>query len=317
MSDLKQALLASDNPQPESPASKSFFSSSTFSPGYDAEAGQERPNRRPYLLRLLNCGTSAEEETKVAEEKEGITAIQTRSLESYPRGYPRLASFLSSECNFSLYRGFGYLHSRVLLGLQDDIVILERELEELDNEDALSADDRRRLENREFDVNRERNDILRSRQDILAEIQSKLIAYDELLIKARDIQTFQKPSERDYRNVRTWFWNIGPLVEEESEFIRRKEDIVTLRHGREWCSFDGIIESSLKRFDCNLIRRIFCTRELRDKTNDKNVHYYSASRVEGFVGLVISIIVFVLLVLPVVAMYQLTSIGTTPNSTFS
>ena len=34
-----------------------------------------------------------------------------------------------------MYRGFGYLHSRVLLGLQDRIVALERELDKKDKMD--------------------------------------------------------------------------------------------------------------------------------------------------------------------------------------
>jgi len=64
------------------------------------------------------------------------------------------------------------------------------------------------------------------------------------------------------------------------------------------------------------VQRLFCTQELRDKTNDKNTYYYSASRVEAFVGLIITSIIFVLLVLPVVAMYQLTSFGTGQTGTF-
>jgi hypothetical protein len=39
------------------------------------------------------------------------------------------------------------------------------------------------------------------------------------------------------------------------------------------------------------------------------MYYYSASRVEAFVGLIITSIIFVLLILPVVAMYKLTSFG--------
>ena len=61
---------------------------------------------------------------------------------------------------------------------------------------------------------------------------------------------------------------------------------------------------------------MFSTRELREKTDDQHVHYYSASRVEAFVGLVITSIIFVLLVLPVVAMYKLTSVGNDPHNTF-
>jgi hypothetical protein len=64
-----------------------------------------------------------------------------------------------------------------------------------------------------------------------------------------------------------------------------------------------------------LWQRIFATPELRAKTNDKCIYYYSPSRIEKLVGLLITLVVFILLVLPVVAMYKLTCIGDR-NSTF-
>ena len=54
--------------------------------------------------------------------------------------------------------------------------------------------------------------------------------------------------------MRTWFYNEKPLIEAEQEFIKRKEDIITLRLGREWAGFDGLIESMLRKLDCRLIR---------------------------------------------------------------
>lgn len=45
------------------------------------------------------------------------------------------------------------------------------------------------------------------------------------------------------------------------------------------------------------------------------MYYYSQSRIEKLVGLIITLIIFILLVLPVVAMYKLTSVGDR-NSTF-
>lgn len=76
---------------------------------------------------------------------------------------------------------------------------------------------------------------------------------DELLVKARELNAFQRPSRRDYRSFRTWFWNVKPLnYEPEEEFIRRKEDLVSLRHGREWSGFDGFIETCIRKVHCRL-----------------------------------------------------------------
>ncbi len=62
---------------------------------------------------------------------------------------------------------------------------------------------------------------------------------------------------------------------------------------------------------------MFLTPELRNKTNDPNVHFYKRSRVDVLVGLIITGIIFVLLVLPVVALYKLTAFNTKPDTTFS
>lgn len=64
----------------------------------------------------------------------------------------------------------------------------------------------------------------------------------------------QRPSKRDYRNFRTWFWNEAPLASErEEEFIKRKEDLISLRNGREWGGFDGFIEDVIRTFHCSFI----------------------------------------------------------------
>jgi len=313
-----------DEKVPSSPISPS--SGITFTSDYDPESGKlqkkptflERLSFSSQLKDVVPPGTTPEQLREQKEHAAGeIAETDTRKLEDCPNGYPRLASFLASEPNFSLYRGFNYLHSRVLLELQDDIAALERELDEVDEVDNETAAGQKRLINRQFDIKRSRGDDgFRPRREILAELRTKLLEYDELLIKARDLQAFQRPSHRDYKSVRTWFWNLKPLVRKEANYIKKKEDIITLRSGREWSSFDGLVESTLRRFDCEALRRLFCTRELREKTDDRNMYYYSASRVEAFVGLIITSIIFVLLVLPVIVMYKLTSLGQGEHGTF-
>lgn len=239
-----------------------------------------------------------------------------RQLESCPLGYPRLAAFNASEQNFMLYRGFSYVHARLLLDLQTRISILERELDDFDNEDD-TEDQRLRLQCWEEDIEAAREMVSetgtrqRTRRDVLEELHEQVSKYDELLIKARELVSFQRPTDRDYRSVRTWLHNLRPIVEQEEGYIELREDIVSLRHGREWAGFDGMIESLLHKLNCKLIRKIFCTPDLLDKTSDKHVYYFSPSRVEKLVGFIITSVIFILLVLPVVAMYHLTSFGNT------
>jgi hypothetical protein len=278
MSYDEKALEAGISPpdSPNTPSKSTTFNDST----YDVEAATHSaaPNRRmipigsdnavltrsDWIKRLAfgekthtfpNESTEDRRARKLLAETQ-IASTKIRALEDCPEGYPRLASFLASEPNFSVYRGFSYLHSRVLLELQAEIAALEQELDELDAIDNdPEGDQKRRLKSRIFDSKKPRpDDGYRSRQEIFAELRVKLVEYDELLIKARDLQAFQKPSQRDYKSVRTWFWNLKPLVEKEAEFIRKKEDIVTLKTGREWSGFDGFVESTLRKIDCKLVQ---------------------------------------------------------------
>lgn len=100
-------------------------------------------------------------------------------MEDTPNGYPRLAAFQSSEANFGLYRSFSYLHSRILLDLQDEITTLERELDELDEDDECDAPER--LKSREIDEERTANDgSNRTRRVILREIRQRLMEYGKV-----------------------------------------------------------------------------------------------------------------------------------------
>ena len=87
---------------------------------------------------------------------------------------------MSSERNFSLYRDFSDLHSRVLLDIQDRIVVLERELHKKDERDT-DKDTRQgsnRLISRRRDEFEARSDgDRRPRRVILNEIRERLVEY--------------------------------------------------------------------------------------------------------------------------------------------
>lgn len=192
-------------------------------------------------------------------------------MQDYPKGYPLQAAFQASESSWSIYRGFNYLHARVILDLQDEIRCLEEDLEEFDLESQGTS----RLTSRKDDLEYASSigEEPSAREQLIEKIRQKLVNYgqfhisrqvfslwsltlfaiDELLIKARELNAFQRPSNRDYRSFRTWFWNIKPLsYEREEQFIKRREDLISLRHGREWSGFDGLIESCVRKVHCKL-----------------------------------------------------------------
>jgi len=102
-------------------------------------------------------------------------------VEKTPNGFPKLAAFQSSEANFSLYRSFSYLHSRVLLDLQDEITSLEKELDDIDWDDF--DEEPSRLQSRQFDNSQPDGEgAPRSRRIILRDIKAKLMEYGTYIL---------------------------------------------------------------------------------------------------------------------------------------
>lgn len=79
-----------------------------------------------------------------------------------------------------------------------------------------------------------------------------------MLLKAKDVAGMQRPSKRDWRSVKNWIDNRKPLVEKERRFILRKEDLVTLRCGREGAGFESVVERMLARTDNFLTQWLNC-----------------------------------------------------------
>lgn len=106
-----------------------------------------------------------------------------------PRGYSQVATFQCSDPNFLQYRGFKYLHSRVLSCLQYEIKQLEDELDRLDKWDDDQEDKERRLICLENDMLYQGCDQFpeefqlefeRTRPEVLAELRRKLLEYGKL-----------------------------------------------------------------------------------------------------------------------------------------
>ncbi|KAI9658412.1 MAG: hypothetical protein M1821_002545 [Bathelium mastoideum] len=257
---------------------------------------------------------------RTAQQKRGQEHMQesrTRILDDKCIGYPRLATLQTSTPNFSLYRGFSYLHGRVLLDLQDEVTVLERELDRFDDEDKEgSSIQKRTLRSRKFDIRESDRQWqvtgIRTRRHVLREIRAKLAEYDDVLIKARDIVSFRKPSPGDYDSVKRWIFDNKPLIAYggEDEFINWKEDMVSLHQGGEWAVFDGLLIALLRWLKADFIQNLFRTRELRKKAGgDHTVKLYTTERVETFVNLLITPVLCATLVLPIIAMYSLNISG--------
>ncbi|KAH0557000.1 hypothetical protein GP486_005210, partial [Trichoglossum hirsutum] len=185
---------------------------------------------------------------------DGNTVI--RKLEDCPEGYPRLAALLDSDESFMIYRRFGFLHARVLLNKQDELRELEDQLDAKDKED----EGQRVLKSRVRDDKTAPAEGARgpTRKQILAEIETKLNEYDKLLTNAQNLAGFNRPAGRDYRSVKHYMDNTKPLVRREAQFIRKKEDFITLKPGRDGAWLDYAVERLLKHVHCRLVEWVFC-----------------------------------------------------------
>jgi len=81
----------------------------------------------------------------------------------------------------------------------------------------------------------------------------KLILIAELLTTARELASFSRPPKRDYTSVKSYFDENGPVVYNEG-YIYLKEDIITIKPGREKALLDVIILELLKMLNCRLTR---------------------------------------------------------------
>ncbi|CAG8952924.1 hypothetical protein HYFRA_00007638 [Hymenoscyphus fraxineus] len=243
----------------------------------------------------IPSGLSLHEKTQVIRRESVV-----RELDSCPEGYPRLAAFIDSDENFMLYRRFGFLQTRLLLNKQAELREYEKDLDRIDEEDRMKFP--KRLKSREKD-----NASDGRRKVLLHDIQSAWVEYVQLLNAARDMATYNRPSPRDYLSVKNYFDEEAPVSNPEN-YIYCKEDIITLKPGRENAWLDAAVENILQRFSCKFIQRLFSSSELLRKTdpNETGILLYSRGRISVVVSIIILAAILVLLIVPVYILWRLT-----------
>jgi len=83
-----------------------------------------------------------------------------------------------------------------------------------------------------------------------------------LLQVAQAMVALNRPTAGEYKSVENFMNNEKPLVKKEGSFIYQKEDLVTLRPGREHAWLDSSVEKFLRLFKCSFIQvSILSTRD--------------------------------------------------------
>lgn len=100
-----------------------------------------------------------------------LNVADERAVSEY-HGYGKVAAYEDSDPSFLIYRKFGWLHNRILLHLQDELVDLEDELENLDNWEAMTGNPKKLVCRRLDDAAPEKSErrlLLKRCNDKLAE----------------------------------------------------------------------------------------------------------------------------------------------------
>ncbi|MCJ1245850.1 hypothetical protein MMC30_003054 [Trapelia coarctata] len=290
-----QAAVATNNHNPTTLVEASIYDSLV---SIDRESGSQHvPSRRlrDRVKAALHLGNGRSEKTGSIFDETFDQKI--RPIDSYPEGYPRVAAMEDSDPNFMICRKFGWLHLRVLLHYQDQLVELEEDLERIDAFDAGS--DFRKLKSRRRDeaINSER-------KDILIRIDKKLAAYDELLLRLQTIHAIKRPTKRNQTSMYNFLHNTRSLAESEAEWVRRGEDLAALSADQEYGWFNGVVEDTMIKISRTATMLLFRTKEQCVKSGDELVNLLSPKRFNAFVTGFMTVMATALLLIPVSILYE-------------
>ncbi|KAF2028209.1 hypothetical protein EK21DRAFT_114124 [Setomelanomma holmii] len=246
------------------------------------------------------------------QRKKYHVPVKTRRINDHPKGYPNLAAFLDSDDGFAVYRRFGYLQARILLQKQAELTALEEALQATELE-ILNDDDNALCNRKVFGPHAAKQ------RKLLKDIESTYCSYAQILTAAQQMMSFKKPSNSEYQSVGRYLNNRQALVEKEATWIQHKEDIITLRTGRDHAWLDDIIEGLLRLCHCRLIDLLFRSKETRKKAEidepnmparppkdeDKYELYYTPSRINKLANSILPVLVLTLLVLPIYLLYHM------------
>jgi hypothetical protein len=107
--------------------------------------------------------------------------------------------------------------------------------------------------------------------------------------------------------VKSYFDEEAPLCNVES-YIYHKEDIITLKPGRETAWLDEFIENILQKLSSRFIRYLFCSPDIYQKTVPEvtGIMLYSRRRINFVASIVLTATVLALLIVPVYFLWHLT-----------
>jgi hypothetical protein len=133
---------------------------------------------------------------------------------------------------------------------------MEEQLDRMDQRDKLH---KTRMLQCRVDDDLRTDQVGETRKSLLSRIEDSVLKYDQLLLNAQQLVAVNRPPQRDYNSVANFVHHKKPLMQGDDDFIYNKEDLVTLRPGRESAWLDAFVEKLLKLFPRRVVKFIFCS----------------------------------------------------------
>ncbi|KAK5053171.1 hypothetical protein LTR84_002145 [Exophiala bonariae] len=125
-------------------------------------------------------------------------------------GYPKLAQLMDREPETAIVRRFGRLNMLNILRLQAEIQDMERELDQILEEDAKSGDAIRESYTKDFRLMRDWREAGDSEQyDLLVNIGSRLQEYNDFVSQDLVLSKAESPSVRELAFLQKWLIRPG------------------------------------------------------------------------------------------------------------
>lgn len=70
-----------------------------------------------------------------------------------------------------------------------------------------------------------------------------------MLLKTQQVAALRRPSNRDWRSLKTWMLSNAPVVRSEQQFLFSKNDLVSLGSGWQGAGFEVSLETMISRLD--------------------------------------------------------------------
>lgn len=228
--------------------------------------------------------------------------IELAEPSSSPRqleGYPTFAEFIARDRDAAIYRRFERLSARNLLYQQSELHELERQLQELDHEDAKDINNQAA---RKAAVYWERfiNDTSEegeARRSLQAKIKAKLKEYHKALMLESQVLSLNAPGSKTLAAFRRWFRSMGTPVlwGHDERLFSDEHDLVALAPA-DTDRLNNLLKDHFGYF--------FKEKQAEIPLHSKGLYYFSETRIQR-AGLVISTLLSaVLLVGAIVALLE-------------